>query len=579
MSKEASCVKFKKMKANYLWQIRPENPEAWLLAQELNLPDEIAAILVNRGIKGSEEASFFLYGQLTDLHNPFLMRGMKEAVNRLEQALARKEKIVVFGDYDVDGILSVVMLVKALRSLGGDVAYFIPDRMKDGYGLKVHHLPHILEMKANLLISVDCGIKAVDFVEEAKRNGLEVIITDHHHPGEELPRAVAVLDPVIESSGYPDKNLAGVGVVFKLIQALFLDRGVNQDMTLFLKLASIGTVADVASLQGENRILVRQGLGRLKEVKTPGLKSLLEISGIGSREINEVDLGFRVGPRINAAGRLGETELALKLFFSDSEEECAELVKKLNELNNTRQRIEEKILKEAVQKIKNRKLDERYRLLVLGSENWHRGVIGIVASKIKELFYRPVILFAYENGQAFGSGRSLPDLSLIDLIDQCSSLLINFGGHEQAIGCTLNQSELQAFKEKINSLAAEKITDDILQKKLLIDSRLSFSAITPSFLEFYTRLLPFGVGNKRPVFVAEEVDVLGEPVILKNRHLKFWARQGGRVFEVLAWDRAGSRAELKRGEKLDLAYSLQVSDYRGKKQVHLNLEDARTHLM
>ena len=185
------------MKANYLWQIRPENPEAWLLAQELNLPDEIAAILVNRGIKGSEEASFFLYGQLTDLHNPFLMRGMKEAVNRLEQALARKEKIVVFGDYDVDGILSVVMLVKALRSLGGDVAYFIPDRMKDGYGLKVHHLPHILEMKANLLISVDCGIKAVDFVEEAKRNGLEVIITDHHHPGEELPRAVAVLNPMV----------------------------------------------------------------------------------------------------------------------------------------------------------------------------------------------------------------------------------------------------------------------------------------------------------------------------------------------------------------------------------------------
>jgi len=232
-----------------------------------------------------------------------------------------------------------------------------------------------------------------------------------------------------------------------------------------------------------------------------------------------------------------------------------------------------------VQKIKSRKLDERYRLLVLGSENWHRGVIGIVASKVRELFYRPVILFAYENGQAFGSGRSLPDLSLIDLIDKCSSLLVNFGGHEQAIGCTLNQSDLLPFKERINSLAAEKITDDILQKKLLIDGRLNFSAISPSFLEFYTRLLPFGAGNKRPIFVTAEVDVLGEPVILKNRHLKFWARQGGRVFEVLAWDRAGQRTEFKRGEKLDLAYSLQVSDYRGKKQVHLNLEDARTHQM
>ncbi|HRD02543.1 MAG TPA: single-stranded-DNA-specific exonuclease RecJ [Candidatus Saccharicenans sp.] len=567
------------MEANYRWQIRPENPEAWVLAQELNLPNEIAAILVNRGIKKSEEAASFLYGRLPDLHNPFLMRGMKEAVNRIWQAIARKERIVVFGDYDVDGMLSVVMLVKGLRSLGGQVDYFIPDRMKDGYGLKIHHLPHILEMKANLLISVDCGIKATDFVEEGKKNGLEVIITDHHHPGDELPGAVAVLNPVVESSGYPDKNLAGVGVAFKLIQALFLERGTSQDLTPFLKLASIGTVADVASLQGENRILVREGLNRLKEVKTPGLKSLLDISGITTRTVNEVDLGFRLGPRINAAGRLGETELALQLFFSDSEEECAELVKKLNQLNNTRQRIEEKILKEAVEKIKSKKLDERYRLLVLGSENWHRGVIGIVASKIKELFYRPVILFAYENGRAYGSGRSLPDLSLIDLINECSSLLVNFGGHEQAIGCTLNQSELLPFKEKINRLAAEMITDDLLQKKLLIDGRLNFSAITPSFLEFYSRLLPFGVGNRRPVFVAEAVDVLGEPVILKNRHLKFWARQGGRVLEVMAWDKAGLRTELKRGEMLDLVYSLQVSDYRGKSQVHLNVEDARTHLM
>jgi single-stranded-DNA-specific exonuclease len=566
------------MNANYRWRVLPENPETWILAQELNLPDEIAALLVNRGIKTAGEAAFFLYGNLAELHNPFMMKGMKEAVARIFQAIARKEKMVVFGDYDVDGILSVVMLVKALRSLGGQAEYFIPDRMKDGYGLKIHHLPHILEMKANLLISVDCGIKATDFVEEAKAKGLEVIITDHHHPGDDLPRAVAVLNPVIDSSGYPDKNLAGVGVVFKLIQALFLERGISQDLTFFLKLASIGTVADVASLKGENRILVREGMRKLKEVRTPGLKSLLEISGITNRKINEVDLGFRLGPRINAAGRLGETELALQLFFSDSEEECAGLVQKLNDLNNARQRIEEKIFKEAVQKIKSRKLEDRYRLLILGSDHWHRGVIGIVASKIKELFYRPVILFAYENGQAYGSGRSLPDLSLIDLITDCRSLLVNFGGHEQAIGCTLNQSELLPFKEKINSLAAERITDDLLQKKLVIDRRLNFPAITPSFLEFYSRLLPFGVGNSRPVFMAEEVDILGEPVVLKNRHLKFWARQGGRVFEVLAWDKAGSLQELSRGQKVDLAYSLEVSDYRGKSQIHLKLEDVRTHL-
>lgn len=396
------------MEARYRWQIAPPDPEAWILAQELNLPHEIATILVNRGLRSASEAAFFLYGGLNELHDPFLMKGMKEAVDRIRRAIEKKEKIVIFGDYDVDGILSVVMLVKALNLLGGRVEYFIPERMKDGYGLKLHHLENILQMKTDLLISVDCGIKAVDFVREARRHGLDVIITDHHHPGDSLPEALAILNPVLESSGYPDRNLAGVGVVFKLIQAIFLRLGINQDLNHFLKLVSIGTVADVAELKGENRILVREGLKKLKEARTPGLRSLLDGSGLNNRKLNEVDLGFRLGPRINAAGRLGMTEIALQLFFSESPEECNSLVKKLNELNSARQRIEEKILKEAVEKIEARQLHQKYRLLVLGSENWHRGVIGIVASRVKEIFYRPVILFAYENGQAYGSGRSVP---------------------------------------------------------------------------------------------------------------------------------------------------------------------------
>lgn len=561
----------------YKWQITPDNPEAWILAQELNLPHEIATILVNRGIKTAAEAAFFLYGNLGDLHDPFLMRGMKEAVERILQAVSRKEKIVVFGDYDVDGMLSVVMLVKVLRSLGAEVDYFIPERMKDGYGLKVHHLPRILEMKAKLLISVDCGIKAFDFVRGARENGLEVIITDHHHPADSLPEALAVLNPVVESSGYPDRNLAGVGVVFKLIQAIFLRLGVNQDLSHYLKLVSIGTVADVAELKGENRILVKEGLKKLKEVKTPGIKSLLEVCGLNNKRINEVDLGFRLGPRINAAGRLGETDLALQLFFSESEEECSALVRRLNELNSVRQRIEEKILKEAVQKIQERNLHQKYRLLVLGSENWHRGVIGIVASRIKDLFYRPVILFAYEDGKAYGSGRSIPELSLIEMINECGNLLQNFGGHKQAIGCTLSHENIPAFKEAINQLAAARITDELLERKLRIDCRLNFSAITPSFIDFYIRLLPFGVGNQRPVFMAEDVDVLSEPSTVQNRHLKFWVRQSGRVFEAIAWDKAKNWTGIGRGSNLDLAYSIQVSEYKGKSQLLLNIEDLRPH--
>ncbi|MGC8746112.1 MAG: single-stranded-DNA-specific exonuclease RecJ [Candidatus Saccharicenans sp.] len=557
----------------YRWQLEAENPEAWILAQEMNLPNEIATILVNRGIKTAPEAAYFLFAGIDDLYDPFLMRGMKEAVARILRAIDQKEKIIVFGDYDVDGMLSVVMLVKALRSLGAEVDYFIPERMKDGYGLKAHHLPHILEMKAKLLISVDCGIKAFDFVEGAKKNGLEVIITDHHHPGEKLPQAVAVLNPVIESSGYPDRGLAGVGVVFKLIQAIFLHLGISQDLSHYLKLASIGTVADVAELKGENRILVREGLKKLKEARTPGIKSLLEICGLNNKKINEVDLGFRLGPRINAAGRLGETNLALQLFFSDSDEECSVLVKKLNELNSARQKIEEKILKEAVQKIQERNLHQKYRLLVLGSEKWHRGVIGIVASRIKEIFYRPVILFAYEDGKAYGSGRSIPELSLIEIINECGTHLLNFGGHKQAIGCTLNHQDLPAFKEAINRLAAERISDELLERKLRIDCRLDFSAITPSFVDFYLRLLPFGVGNARPVFLAEGVDILSEPVTLQNRHLKFWVRQQGRVLEALAWEKAKVLTGIHRGNKINLAYSLQISDYQGKRQLNLIVED------
>ncbi len=572
-----SCVKLKNMEARYRWQIAPSDPEAWILAQELNLPHEIAAILVNRGLRSASEAALFLYGGLNELHNPFRMKGMKEAVERICRAVEKKEKIVIFGDYDVDGILSVVMMVKALGLLGGRVEYFIPERMKDGYGLKLHHLENILQMKADLVISVDCGIKAVDFVREARTHGLDVIITDHHHPGEKLPGAVAILNPVLESSGYPDRNLAGVGVVFKLIQAIFLHLGIKQDLSRFLKLVSIGTVADVAELKGENRILVREGLKKLKEARTPGLRSLLDGSGLNHRKLNEVDLGFRLGPRINAAGRLGMTDIALQLFFSESLEECNSLVKKLNELNSARQKIEEKILKEAVEKIEARQLHQKYRLLVLGSENWHRGVIGIVASRVKEIFYRPVILFAYENGQACGSGRSVPELSLIDLVNECADLCQNFGGHKQAVGCTLSYEKLPDFKERINSLARARITDGLLERKLQIDCRLNFTSLSPSFLEFYSRLFPFGVGNPRPVFMAEEVDVLGEPAVIQNRHLKFWARQSGRVFEIIGWGKARLWPELSRGSCLDLAYSLQFSDYRGKRQITLVLEDLRAH--
>ncbi|MFO7733540.1 MAG: single-stranded-DNA-specific exonuclease RecJ, partial [Candidatus Aminicenantes bacterium] len=420
-----------------IWVVSPPSAEADALAQALGVPLSIARVLVNRKILTEEEARSFLFGGLDSMHDPYLMKGMARAVERIHEAIGKSEKILIFGDYDVDGVLSTVMLMKALRSLGAEVDYFIPERLTDGYGLKADHVSVPVERGAGLVISVDCGIKAVEFTARAAEKGIDVIVTDHHRPGDTLPDAVAVLDPVLEDSGYPDPGLAGVGVAFKLIQALLERAGKGAQLPHYMKLVSIGTVADVAALKGENRLFVKHGLKGLSSVANTGLRSLIEACGLANRKISESDLGFRLGPRINAAGRMGQTDLAVRLFFSETSEESAALVRKLDELNGLRQRTEEKIFNEARDKVEDKGLDGRYKCLVLGSEAWHRGVIGIVASKLKDHFHRPVLLFAYEDGKAHGSGRSVSDVPLIELLDECRHLFLSYGGHKYAVGCTL----------------------------------------------------------------------------------------------------------------------------------------------
>jgi single-stranded-DNA-specific exonuclease len=558
-----------------LWILKDASEKASNLSFELDIPVEAAQILVNRGIDRKDEAARFLYGTLRDLYDPFLMGGMREAVARIKKAISRKEKILIFGDYDVDGILSVVSLSKALQTLGGDVDFFIPDRLKEGYGLKEKYIDIVIQRHANLVISVDCGIKAIAFVEKAKHEGIDVIITDHHQPGPYQPEALAILNPALPGSKYPYKRLAGIGVVFKLIQALFDVESKWSQLPHYLKLVSIGTVADVVELKDENRIFVRYGLKALEGVANIGLRSLMETCGISGRRVSVGDVGFRIGPRINAAGRMGITDLAVRLFFSESPQEAEEIVRRLDRLNSKRQKIEEKVFIQARNLIKKRGLDQRYKLLLLGCEEWHRGVIGIVASKIKELFYRPVILFAYEDGKAYGSGRSIKEFSLIDCLDKNKELFLNYGGHTMAVGCEMARETMETLKKEINAFVASRITEDHLKRKLYIDAKIDFGDIDFSLLEILASLSPFGLGNPKPLFLTEEAAVVAQPKKIQGKHSKFLVKNNGRTFEALGWGRGEWADQIFAGDRIDLVYTLQVSEYLGEEKLNLSLEDIR----
>lgn len=558
-----------------VWVLRPENENAKTLATELGILLEIAQILINRNIGDAQDVQQFLFGTLENLHDPFLMKGMQEATDRIKQAISNGERIFIFGDYDVDGILSVVVLTKALQSLGADVEYFIPDRLKQGYGIKERYLENVLARESSLVISVDCGIKAVDFVNRAKEHGVDVIITDHHQPGSSLPAAHAVLNPVLESSGYPDGNLAGIGVVFKLIQALLESEGKASQLPHYLKLVSIGTIVDVATLKGENRLLVKFGLEQLGDVNNIGLKSLMEVCGLSGKKITVGDVGFRIGPRINAAGRLGLTDLAVQLFFSKTVEKTEEAVRQLDKLNTERQKIERKIFQQSMRQIEEKKLHEKYKLLILGCEEWHRGVIGIVASKLKDVFHQPILLFSYRDEKASGSGRSIKEFPLIDCLDENKQHLLTYGGHVLAVGCELMRDRMDAFKKAVNVFSDSKLTEDDFKKKIHIDAKLNFNTIGVRFLDNLQLLSPFGVGNPKPIFLTEMAEVVAEPKTINGKHSKFILKQNGKMFEALGWRRGDWAEKAQRGDLIDLVYSLQFSRYLGEERLNLSLEDIK----
>jgi single-stranded-DNA-specific exonuclease len=550
------------------------------LAGTLGISPVVARLLCQRGLDDPERADRFLNPRLEHLHDPMALADMQVAVERILGAIARRERIAIHGDYDVDGITSTVILRRALELLGADVVHFIPERMKDGYGLQPSAIDRLHAQGVVLVVSVDCGIRGAEAARRARELGIDLIVTDHHEPDTELPPALAVINPKRHDCLYPDKYLAGVGVALKLVQALCAKSGRESWLTGFIKIAAIGTLADVVPLVGENRVIAKLGLDQLSRgPHKVGLRALLAVAGLTGKTIDSYHISFMVAPRVNAAGRMSTPDIATRLLLATAEEmedEANALAAQLDGENVRRQEEEAQILA-AARKVVQTDPDVGARsVLVVAGEGWHRGVIGIVASKLVDAFHRPAIVLSIEDGIAHGSCRSIPQFDMLAGLERCAPMLARFGGHRQAAGLALEAARLREFRGAINEVADETLEPDDLMPRLHIDADLAFRGISGSMLSEVASLAPFGAGNPRPVFAARRVEIVDGPRILKERHLKMALRQEGRIFRAIAW-RAAERHDYLTEHKaaVDVAFSLEQNQYNGETFVELTVADIK----
>jgi len=550
------------------------------LVECLDLHPVVARLLCQRGLDTPDAASRFLNPSLDHLHDPFELTDMSIAIERLQRALARQERIVIHGDYDVDGITSTVILRRALEMLGGNVTHFIPERLRDGYGLQVSTIERLENEGARVVVSVDCGIRAGEAGRRARELGLDLIITDHHEPGDELPQAVAVINPKRRDCGYPEKNLAGVGVALKVVQALCAKADRNQWLPGFVKIAAIGTLADVVPLVGENRVIAKLGLEWLSTGRhSVGLRALLEATGLLGKKLEGFHVGFVIAPRLNAAGRMSTPDVAMRLLMVSDEsgaDEARQLAEQLNVENAKRQEEEAGVLLEARRLVDADQAGAPQNVIVVGGEGWHRGVIGIVASRLVDHFCRPALVFSLEDGVAHGSCRSVAAFNLLAGLDACSDLFDRYGGHRQAAGITMAAAGLEELRERINRYADERLSVDDFRPRLRIDAALSWRSIDQRLIEGLSRLGPFGAGNPKPIFSSEQVAVVRGPRAIKDRHLRMSLGQDGRIFQAMAWRAIDRSAFLDTHRAaLDVAYSIEESEYRGERYLELHLADAK----
>lgn len=555
---------------------RPAKGPVEKISAKLGILPITAGLLVNRGMSSAQDAEAFLSASLSDLPSPFLMKGMEEAVRRLCRCVYEKEKVAVYGDYDVDGVTATSLLTSFLRVLGCDVTYYIPDRFTEGYGVNSSALRTLKQKQVTLVISVDCGITAADEVAQARTLGMDFIVTDHHSLLGQLPEAAAVLNPHQTDCRYPGKELAGVGVAFNLALALrrtlreegFFKTVAEPNMGDFLDLVSLGTVSDRVPVENVNRIMLKEGLKRMRTPKRLGLRALKEVSGI-SDGIEIFDLGFRLGPRINAAGRMDSADKAVELLLADSLEEAFSLAKFLDERNLERRGIEEKTLRDATRMVESAPEYAESNSLVLSSRKWHKGVIGIVASSLAGSCGKPAFLISVdENGVGRGSGRSFGGINIFSVLSKCEDLLVEFGGHAYAAGVTVLEEKIGLFRERF-SQELEK-SGQKPESRLDIDSEIGLSSISDVLVSEIESLSPFGEGNPEPLFLSRAVDVVDQR-LLKDQHVLFRVRGDDSVVNCI-WFYA-SRKHLP--EKMDLVFSLRFNVRNGEREPRLFIKDAR----
>lgn len=552
------------------------------IRRELSLHPTVARLLVQRGFAEPSAARKFLDPSLDDLHDPSLLTDLDRAVERILGAVARREPLAVHGDYDADGVSATVMLRRALELLGGDVIHFIPERLQDGYGLHAETVERLHARGIRVMVSVDCGIRSVAAAKRANELGVDLIVTDHHEPGAALPPAFAVLNPRRPDCAYPDKDLAGVGVAFKLVQALCQRTGHTSWLQGFVKLAAIGTLADAVPLRGENRVLAKVGLDRLSAgPHTVGLQALLEASELAGRRIGSEDIAFKVAPRINAAGRMSSADLAARLLLATRATDAADakaLAESLDAENIRRREEETTIVDEARRAISRDPDIGAQNLLVVWSAGWHRGVIGIVAAKLVETFARPAIVLSVDGEEAHGSGRSIPGFDLLAALENSADLFVRFGGHKQAAGMVIEAARLKEMRNRLAAYANEKIEPQDLVPRLTVDAPLPLTDVRAGLLRDLTALEPFGRGNLRPVFHAGPVEVTDGPRIMSKRHVRLTVRQGPATFRAIAW-RAAERAAVfeRHRHGLHVAFSLGEDTYKGNVYLQLIVADATGH--
>jgi len=553
------------------WQVyQVDNKKVEQIQQKYGVNKLLATILANRGIVEEKQIDKFLHPKRSDFYNPYEMPDMEIAVNRIIKAIENKEKTIIYGDYDVDGITSVTVLKSFLEERGLKVDEYIPNRLNEGYGLNNKAVETIASQGYTLMITVDCGISAIEEVKYANELGIETIITDHHEPGNELPDALAVVDAKRKDNKYPFRNLAGVGVVFKLSQAIGMRLGLEEKEYLkYLDIVCIGTISDIVPLVDENRVIVKLGLKLVEQTKNLGLRSILKSAGYS--KIDSTTISFGVAPRINASGRMGHQEDALKLFLSKEINEVNELTQKLNDYNRIRQETEKNIYAEAIKQIEKDNLAKRNTIVVMG-KNWHHGVIGIVSSKITEMYFKPSILLCEEDDCGKGSGRSIPGFDLYEALTECKEFIDRFGGHSMAIGINIKKENFENFKDKLEEIATQKHIEDIVPI-LKIDAQVSLDEISKDMVDSLKELEPFGEENKTPVFVFKNLKIDSIRALSEGKHLKLTLKDSKNIVNAIGFNLGELTNEYKIDDRVDVVGNLEINSFNGRENIQINIKD------